>query len=503
MHRRVWLNLGVTVVLLLAATFSSLVLGGLIGGTANAQMLFLLAVLLIARFTDGYLWSVGASIVSVPLVNYMFTYPYFSFNLTISGYLLTFLTMLAVSLIVSVLTARIKQQEQIRLDAEREKLRANLLRAVSHDLRTPLTSIVGATGAILDNALPPEKQRELLADVNADAQWLLRMIENQLAITRIQGETAPLHTETEVVEDVLAEAAIKFQKHFPDIKVDMDLCDDILLADMDAVLIEQVVLNLLENAVYHGKHTTRVRLSAERSGRFVLVTVSDDGAGIDPEKIMNKARKQGILTKPESEYTEKEIQNLILLPGFSTNETVTEFSGRGVGMDVVKANVEKCGGSIIVDSKKGEGTTFIIKIPLTLAIIDGMEITVGDLVFTVPISTIRESFKAESSQILRDTKNNEMIMIRGVCYPILRMHEKFAIDTEITNLEDGILLLVETDNKSVCIFADKLIGEQQVVVKPFPAYLNKYKIKGEGLSGCTIMGDGSISLIIDTNTLIG
>lgn len=234
MRRRVWLNLGVTVVLLLAATFSSLVLGGLIGGTANAQMLFLLAVLLIARFTDGYLWGVGASIVSVPLVNYMFTYPYFSFNLTISGYLLTFLTMLAVSLIVSVLTARIKQQEQIRLDAEREKLRANLLRAVSHDLRTPLTSIVGATGAILDNALPPEKQRELLADVNADAQWLLRMIENQLAITRIQGETAPLHTETEVVEDVLAEAAIKFQKHFPDIKVDMDLCDDILLADMDA-----------------------------------------------------------------------------------------------------------------------------------------------------------------------------------------------------------------------------------------------------------------------------
>lgn len=305
MHRRVWLNLGVTVVLLLAATFSSLVLGGLIGGTANAQMLFLLAVLLIARFTDGYLWGVGASIVSVPLVNYMFTYPYFSFNLTISGYLLTFLTMLAVSLIVSVLTARIKQQEQIRLDAEREKLRANLLRAVSHDLRTPLTSIVGATGAILDNALPPEKQRELLADVNADAQWLLRMIENQLTITRIQGETAPLHTETEVVEDVLAEAAIKFQKHFPDIKVDMDLCDDILLADMDAVLIEQVVLNMLENAVYHGKHTTRIRLSAERSGRFVLVTVSDDGAGIprDGSPVCSRpCRKAGGVRMPKSTW---------------------------------------------------------------------------------------------------------------------------------------------------------------------------------------------------------
>ncbi len=246
-----------------------------------------------------------------------------------------------------------------------------------------------------------------------------------------------------------------------------------------------------------------LRLSAQNASGEVIITVQDDGAGIDPEKILAKARKQGILTKPESEYSEKEIQNLILLPGFSTNEQVTEFSGRGVGMDVVKANVEKCGGTIVVDSKKGQGTSFIIKIPLTLAIIDGMEITCGDLVFTVPISTIRESFKADPSQFLNDTDNNEMIMIRGVCYPILRLHEKFGIETEVTDLVDGILLLVETDNKSMCIFADKLIGEQQVVVKPFPKYLARYKIKGEGLSGCTIMGDGSISLIIDTNTLIG
>lgn len=246
-----------------------------------------------------------------------------------------------------------------------------------------------------------------------------------------------------------------------------------------------------------------LKLTAQNSSGEVIITVSDDGAGIDPEKILAKARRQGVLTKPESEYTVKEIQNLILLPGFSTNEQVTEFSGRGVGMDVVKANVEKCNGTIVVDSKKGVGTTFTIKIPLTLAIIDGMEISVGDIVFTVPISTIRESFKVEPEQILRDTDGNEMIMLRGICYPILRMHEKFGIDTEVTDLKEGILLLVETDNKSMCIFADKLIGEQQVVVKPFPKYLARYNIKGEGLSGCTIMGDGSISLIIDTNSLIG
>lgn len=246
-----------------------------------------------------------------------------------------------------------------------------------------------------------------------------------------------------------------------------------------------------------------VKLTAQNSSGEVIITVSDDGAGIDPDKVLAKARRSGVLTKPESEYTVKEIQNLILLPGFSTNEQVTEFSGRGVGMDVVKANVEKCNGTIIVDSKKGAGTTFIIKIPLTLAIIDGMEICVGDIVFTVPISTIRESFKVEPEQILRDTDGNEMIMLRGICYPILRMHEKFGIETKVTDLMEGILLLVETDNKKMCIFADKLIGEQQVVVKPFPKYLSRYNIKGEGLSGCTIMGDGSISLIIDTNTLIG
>ena len=299
---------------------------------------------------------------------------------------------------------------------------------------------------------------------------------------------------------------VEFVMEGEDTEVDKSIVDSL----------QDPLMHLVRNCMDHGieEHVEEriaegkaakgiVKLTAQNSSGEVVITVSDDGAGIDPEKILNKARKQGILTKPESEYSIREIQNLILLPGFSTNETVTEFSGRGVGMDVVKANVEKCGGSIIVDSKKGEGTTFIIKIPLTLAIIDGMEVTVGDLVFTVPISTIRESFKAEASQILRDTGGNEMIMIRGVCYPILRMHEKFGIETDITDLEEGILLLVETDNKSVCIFADKLIGEQQVVVKPFPKYLAKYNIKGEGLSGCTIMGDGSISLIIDTTTLIG
>lgn len=299
---------------------------------------------------------------------------------------------------------------------------------------------------------------------------------------------------------------VEFVMEGEDTEVDKSIVDS--LQDPIMHLVRNCMDHGIEDDVQDRIHAGKpekgtLRLAAQNASGEVVITISDDGAGIDPDKIMAKAKSMNLLTKPESDYSEKEIQNLILLPGFSTNEQVTEFSGRGVGMDVVKANVEKCNGTIIVDSKKGVGTNFIIKIPLTLAIIDGMEITVGDLVFTVPISTIHESFKVEPEQILRDTSGNEMIMIRGVCYPILRMHEKFGIETEITDLQDGILLLVEANNKSVCIFADKLIGEQQVVVKPFPKYLSRYNIKGEGLSGCTIMGDGSISLIIDTNTLIG
>ncbi|GHU59960.1 hypothetical protein FACS1894133_7570 [Clostridia bacterium] len=245
-----------------------------------------------------------------------------------------------------------------------------------------------------------------------------------------------------------------------------------------------------------------VKLSAVSSSGEVIITVSDDGAGIDPNVVLAKASENGILTKPPHEYTEREAQNLVLLPGFSTNNVVTEYSGRGVGMDVVRQNIEKCGGSLTLESKVGQGTSFIIKIPLTLAIIDGMEIEVGGTIFTVPIAAIMQTFRVSNDQIIRDTQHGEMIMIRGVCYPIMRLHERFNINTNVTDFEDGILLLVETDSKSVCLFADRLIGEQQVVVKPFPPYLGRYNIKGGGLSGCTIMGDGSISLIMDIPNLI-
>jgi two-component system chemotaxis sensor kinase CheA len=259
----------------------------------------------------------------------------------------------------------------------------------------------------------------------------------------------------------------------------------------------------VEDRLAYGKPAKgTVTLAATSSSGEVIITVSDDGGGIDTEKIRAKCEAQGMLIKPANEYSDRELQNMILMPGFSTNDVVTEYSGRGVGMDVVKQNIEKCGGSLTVDSKHHYGTTFTIKIPLTLAIIEGMEVEVQDTIFTVPIATIRQSFKPSNKDVIRDTQRGEMIMVRGECLPIIRLHEKFTIPSEITNFEDGILIMVETDDKSACLFADRLIGEQQVVVKPFPPYLSRYNMKAAGLSGCTIMGDGSISLIVDVGNLI-
>jgi two-component system chemotaxis sensor kinase CheA len=287
--------------------------------------------------------------------------------------------------------------------------------------------------------------------------------------------------------------------------------------EVDKTIIDGIadpLMHLVRNAMDHAiedKETLldqnkdpvgRIILSAQNVGSDIIITVSDDGKGIDPNWVLDKANEKGLLTKPENEYTEKEIFQLLTLPGFSTKESVTEFSGRGVGMDVVKKNVEKIGGTVTIDSTLGEGTNVYFKIPLTLAIIASMEIKVGDGHYTIPITNIRESLKVDASQLITDPDNNEMILIRGVCYPIIRLHKIFHLEDAITNIEDGILLLVDSGDRLACIFADELLGKSQVVVKPLPTYLKRFKSMGSGLAGCTIRGDGSISLILDVPNIL-
>ena len=278
-------------------------------------------------------------------------------------------------------------------------------------------------------------------------------------------------------------------------------------------LLGDPLMHIIRNSMDHGIEVPEERakigkepkgtvtLSAENTGGEILIRIKDDGRGMDPAKILAKAKKNGILTKPESEYSKKEILALTLAPGFSTNEVVTEFSGRGVGMDVVKKNLEKINGEVSIDSFINQGTETVLKIPLTLAIVKGIEMKVGDLSFTIPINNIRQTFKIKASDIVTDSKGREIILLRDQYYPILRLHRHLDLETQVTDIEEGILILVESGDFAFCVFADSLLGENQVVLKPLSSYLNKYSLKEIGIAGCSILGNGSISLILDVSNL--
>lgn len=286
--------------------------------------------------------------------------------------------------------------------------------------------------------------------------------------------------------------------------------------EVDKTIVDSMsdpLMHIVRNAMDHGIENREERaktgkaevgtitLSAQNTGGEILISVSDDGRGIDKEAVLAKAKKQNLLYKPEKDYTEQEIFNFLLMPGFSTNEVVTEYSGRGVGMDVVKSTIIKNGGDISLSSELGKGTKVVCKIPLTLAIINGMKISVGETVFIIPVNNIRQSFKAKESDIVFDTEGNEIIKVRDNYYPVIRLHGFYDIDTKITSADDGIMIMVETHDLAYCVFADALIGEQQVVVKPLPLYLTQYKIKNTGIESCAILGDGSISLILELHNL--
>ena len=272
----------ITMGILGTASLIAFLLQQFVSTDTHVPLLFVLAVLFVSRFTDGYACGIAASVLAVIGVNYVFTYPYFEINFALAGYSLTFIAMLAVSLIVSTLTTQIKQQEQIRLEAEKEKMRGNLLRAVSHDIRTPLTSIVGSASGILDNdqILSRERMLELVRDIRDEAQWLIRIVENLLSVTRINGEDAHINTEDEIVEEIIGSAVLKFRKRFPKIEVDTVMPEEFLMVPMDGILIEQVIVNLLENSALHGKTTGLIQIMVSSCPGRILVSVEEDGEGI-------------------------------------------------------------------------------------------------------------------------------------------------------------------------------------------------------------------------------
>lgn len=287
-------------------------------------------------------------------------------------------------------------------------------------------------------------------------------------------------------------------------KIDKEVELEIIGAEteVDKNIIDSIsdpLMHIIRNSLDHGiEKKGKITLEAKNSGGNVYIIVKDNGRGLNKEKIIEKAITKGLIDKNISDLEDKEIYSLILMPGFSTKESATEFSGRGVGMDVVVKNIEKVNGTIDVNSKQGEGTTMTIKIPLTLAIIDGMIMQVGESTFTVPTISIKESFRPKEDELIQDPDGNEMIMVRGKSLPIIRLEEMFEVSTDIKKISEGILVVIESDSESVCMLVDKLIGEQQVVVKPLPNYMKRVKT----LTGCTLLSDGSISLIIDIRGLI-
>lgn len=287
--------------------------------------------------------------------------------------------------------------------------------------------------------------------------------------------------------------------------------------EVDKTIVDSIsdpIMHMVRNSMDHGIEPNtedrvkigksaqgEILLQAEHTGSEVIITIADDGRGVDPERVLAKARDNGLLVKPENEYTKKEILDLLLMPGFSTKQEATEYSGRGVGMDVVKQNIEKVGGTVTMTSELGRGTTTIFKIPLTLAIMDGMDISVGDSIFTVPITNIRQSFKVSNEEVVHDADRGEMIRRMDNFYPIVRLNELYGIDNGKTDIGDGILIWLESADKSFCLFVDELLGEQQIVIKPLPAYLNEFNVKNVGIAGCAILGDGTISIILDVLNL--
>lgn len=257
-----------------------------------ATPVFILAVALVARLTNGYLYGIAASLVGTFCVNYMFTYPFWQFDVTLTGYPLTFVMMLVVSIIISTLTTQIKRQEALRFEAEREKTHANLLRAIAHDIRTPLASILGASSALREQALSQEDRTALLEGINRDAQWLVRVTENLLSVTRFSGGDVTVKKSEEMLEEIIGSAILKYRRTPDALPVQVDRLDQLLIVPMDGMLIEQVLINLFDNVSAHAENASRIWLHVLCGNERVILRVEDDGAGI-PASIMPRLFEGG------------------------------------------------------------------------------------------------------------------------------------------------------------------------------------------------------------------
>lgn len=301
--------------------------------------IFIFGVFIISLQTQGYLWGMIASFLSVLAVNFAFTFPYYAFDFQVIESLSAAVIMLVVGFTTSTLTTKIKQHERTKAESEKESMRANLLRAISHDLRTPLTTIYGSCSAVIENydSLNKEQQIKLLKEIREDSEWLIRMVENLLSVTRIGGEKIRLVKSSTVLEELMDAVWIKFVKQYPDIVVRLELPDEFISIPMDAMLIEQVLMNLMENAVFHAKGMSELLLKVEVTDNKAIFEVTDDGCGISAENLQTLfSGNVGVSNMPSD----------------------SNRKGMGIGLSVCATIIRAHGGKIWANNGKAKGVSF-------------------------------------------------------------------------------------------------------------------------------------------------
>lgn len=345
-------SLFLTFTLMIASTLLAFCLFELVpDNPANIALVYILALILAAQYTDGYLYGILFSLFSVVCVNYFFTYPFFILNFTLTGYPITFLIMFTITIITSTATSHLKiqakllaEREEIVSKAEKEKMRANLLRAISHDLRTPLTSIIGESSSYfeLTDTSASEERDDLVHRINDDAHWLLNMVENLLTVTRIQDtETAKVNKTLEVVEEIVSEAILRFKKRQPDAIVKAAIPEAFIMLPMDPLLIEQVIINLLDNAFVHSFSTREITLTiTEDVPDFVSFHIRDYGKGIDPSLI----------------------ESIFDGTGARSSDTPDAHRGMGIGLSICKTIIEAHNGNIFAKNCI-DGAEFTFTLP--------------------------------------------------------------------------------------------------------------------------------------------
>lgn len=300
---------------------------------------FVFAVFLVSLFTEGYFYGVFAAFVSTLAVNYAFTFPYFVINFTIPVNLISGGIMIAIAVLTSALTTKLKRHEVMKAESERERMRANLLRAVSHDIRTPLTTIYGSSTTLLENndAMTESQKQKIVLGIKEDSEWLVRMVENLLSVTRIDSGQVKIIKTSTVLDELIDSVMLKFKKRYPDQKVQIELPDEVIIIPMDAILIEQVIVNILENAVQHAKGMTRIILSVFTIGNSAVFEIKDDGCGI------NSKRLETLFTgyyNQDGEMADSQKRNA------------------GIGLSVCATIIKAHGGNITAENLKTGGAVF-------------------------------------------------------------------------------------------------------------------------------------------------